>query len=29
MAWVNSVDPDQPAHQCHLIRICTVHCLLY
>jgi hypothetical protein len=24
IAWVNSVDPDQPAHLCHLIRIYTV-----
>jgi hypothetical protein len=25
---VNSVDPNQPAHPCHLIRICTVPVLI-
>jgi hypothetical protein len=25
IARANNVDPDQPAHRCHLIRICTVH----
>jgi hypothetical protein len=25
MEWANSVDPDQLAHPCHLIRIYTVH----
>jgi hypothetical protein len=25
IAWVNSVDPDQLAHLCHLIRIYTDH----
>jgi hypothetical protein len=29
MAYANTVDPDQPAHLCHLIRICTVCLLIY
>ena len=29
IAWVNCVDPDQPAHPCHLIRTYTVRCLWY
>jgi hypothetical protein len=28
VAWVDSVDPDQLAHSCHLIRICTVRLLI-
>jgi hypothetical protein len=27
--WANSVDLDQPAHLCFLIRIYTVHLLIY
>jgi hypothetical protein len=29
MAWANSVDPDQMAHPCNLIRICTFHFFIY
>jgi hypothetical protein len=25
IVWAKSADPDQPAHPCHVIWICTVH----
>jgi hypothetical protein len=28
ISWVNSVDPVQPAHPCHLIRVCIVPSLV-